>query len=101
MVTGKVDESIIVIETEQTKVEDNSSSVEREKKSKVENKEFYRNMFKAKVAKSKAKEAMFSNPEESHRQAFDANLEHSDDYNGTALWSAGESNEALRDDCNQ
>ena len=58
MATDKVDEPVIVIETEQAKAEVNRSSVEKEKKSKVENKEFYKNMFKAKLAKSKAKEAM-------------------------------------------
>ena len=40
MATDKVNEPIIVIEIEQTGAEDNSSSGEREKKSKVENKEF-------------------------------------------------------------
>ena len=55
MATDKVDEPFIVIETEQTKAKDHRSSAEKEK-SKVENKEFYKNMFKAKEAKSKAKE---------------------------------------------
>ena len=54
-------------------------------------------MFRSQVAKSKAKEAVFSNPKESQRQPFDANLGHPDDDNGTPLWSSAESNGALHD----
>ena len=57
MVTNKVEEPFNVTETEQAKGKDSRSSAEKEK-SKVENKEFYKNMFKSKEAKSKAEETM-------------------------------------------